>query len=91
MQKPYREMSDLEIKAVARKIIASSSSEEEVKCRIAAELGCPYGIALTSHVPTDEIGYEARTIVRGLGGLVMKNGAMAMAMLFGPKGNTISV
>ncbi len=91
MKKPYCEMTDNEVKAAARKIIASCSSEEEVKRRIADELGCPYGIALTSHLPKDKTGHEARTLVQALSGLVMKNGAMAMAMLHGPSGATISI
>ncbi|MFA5124793.1 MAG: hypothetical protein WC473_03140 [Patescibacteria group bacterium] len=84
--KTYDNMTDAEIKIAVRSIISSSSSEEEVKQRVRDELGCPYGICLSTDVPTDVVGREARELVRGLGGLVMKNGAMAMATIHGHNG-----
>lgn len=83
----YCDMTDAEIKAAAKNIIASSSSQEEVCQRIRDELKYPYGnIALYTLIPNDAIGVTARELVRGLGGLVMKNGAMAMAMMHGHNG-----
>ncbi len=80
----YDTMTDLEIAAAARHIISSSSSENEVHQRLRDELDYPFGdISLHTSIPNDATGREARELVRGLGGLVMKNGAMAMAMLQG--------
>jgi hypothetical protein len=83
-------MTDAEIKIAARHIITSSSSEAEVQQRLRDELGYPYDAALCTNIPDDATGREARELVRGLGGLVMKNGAMAMAMIHGHDG-TISL
>ncbi len=83
LSKTYREMTDSEIKEAARIIIRTSSSEDEVRRRIRDVLGYPYGIAITSHLPTDVAGCEARKIVHALGGLTMANGAMVMAMMHG--------
>ncbi len=88
--KSYNDMTDAEIKIAARRIITSSSSEAEVQQRLRYELGYPYAVALHTTIPDDAIGREARELVRGLGGLVMKNGAMAMAMMHGHDG-TISL
>ena len=82
----YREMTDGNFKAAVRDIISSSSSEDEVRERVRKELGYPYSIALCTHLPQDDVGREARAIVRALGGLVMKNGAMARAMVHGHEG-----
>lgn len=87
----YSQMTDLEFKAAVRNIITSSSSEEEVQRRVREELNYPYTIALHTSVPNDATGREARELVRGLGGMVMKNGAMVMAMAHGHRGNTISL
>ena len=88
--KTYHEMTDAEIKEAVKQIVITSSSENEVRSRVARELGYPYDVAITSHVPEDEVGKGAREIARGLGGLVMKNGAMTMVMLHGHNG-TISL
>ena len=82
----YAEMTDAEIEAAARYIITSSSSATEAQQRLRDELGYPYGIALHITLPDDATGREARELMRGLGGLVMKNGAMAMAMMHGHDG-----
>lgn len=89
-RKSYHDMSDVEIKVAAKHIISSSSSEAEVQQRLRDELDYPYSIALHTTIPDDVTGREARELVRGLGGLVMKNGAMAMAMMHGHNG-TISL
>ena len=85
-RKSYHDMTDVELKVAARHIISSSSSEGEVQQRLHDELGYPYSIALHTSIPDDATGREARELVRGLGGLVMKNGAMAMAMMHGHDG-----
>jgi hypothetical protein len=89
--KSYWEMTDAEFKLAVRRIICDSSSEEEVERRLREELEYLEGICLHADIPEDATGREARELVRGLGGLVMKNGAMAMAMLWGPNGNSISL
>jgi len=85
-KKRYDDMTDSEIKAAARHIITSSSSEAEVEQRLRDELEYPYSIALHTTVPDDSDGREARALVRALGGLVMKSGAMAMVMMHGHRG-----
>jgi hypothetical protein len=84
--KRYDDMTDAEIKSAARTIVATSSSEDEVRRRLLDEIGYPYTVALHTCVPSDEAGREARVLVQGLGGLVMRNGAMAMAMMHGHDG-----
>ncbi|MFA5413494.1 MAG: hypothetical protein WC348_03060 [Patescibacteria group bacterium] len=85
--KSYPDMTDAEIEVAARHIIASSSSEDEARQRLRDELGYPYDdVALCTTTPDDATGREARELVRGLGGLVMKNGAMAMVMMYGHDG-----
>ncbi len=86
MHKTYREMTDAEIKTVAKAIITSSSSEEEVKQRLRDELGYQYTVAICSQVPTSVVGVEVFEIMQTLGGLVMKNGAMVMASMYGHDG-----
>lgn len=85
-KKSYYEMDDVEIKAAVRHIISSSSSEAEVEKRLRDEIDYPYDIAMYTTIPDDATGREARELVRGLGGLVMKNGAMVMAMMHGHDG-----
>ena len=85
-RKTYEDMTDVEVKAAARHIISTSNSENEVRRRIQDELGYPHDIDLHTTIPDDATGREARELVRGLGGLVMKNGAMAMAMMPGHNG-----
>jgi len=86
--KTYYDMTDPEIELAAKNIISTSSSEEEVHERLRDELDYPYSISLHTDIPTDSAGREARELVRALGGLVMKNGAMVMGMMHGHK-NTI--
>ena len=87
--KSYDDMTDSEIKEAVKQIVSTSTSEDEVRRRVTDELGYPYDVAIISHIPEDPAGEEAREIVGRLGGLVMKNGAMAMVMLHGHNG-TIS-
>jgi hypothetical protein len=83
--KTYHEMTDDEIEIAARNIIITSSSEEEVHQRLLDELDYS-GMELSTNIPEDATGREARELVRGLGGMIMKNGAMAMAMMEGHSG-----
>ena len=85
-RKSYHDMTDVELRAAARHVISSSSSEAEVQQRLRDELGYPYSIALHASISDDAIGRETRELVRGLGGLVMKDGRMAMAMMHGHNG-----
>lgn len=87
----WTSLSDEEIKKKVREIVATSTSDDEIKERVAKELGCPYGIAITSHVPTDDVGRQAQCLVSCLGGPIRKDGAMVMIMLHGPRGNIISI
>lgn len=89
--KNFRDMTNAELKSAVRHIIRTSVSEEEVRQRVRDELGYSYTLALHTSIPDDTTGREARELVRGLGGLVMKNGAMAMAMMRGRDGKTISI
>lgn len=82
-RKSFAEMSDAEIKVAARQIIRTSSTEAEARRRLRDEIGYPYSVALSVSLPADATGREARELVRGLGGLVMANGAMAMCMMHG--------
>lgn len=85
----YHAMTSIMLEAAVRTIITTSSSEEEVQRRVQKELDYPGEIRLYTNLPTDSVGREARELVRGLGGLVMKNGAMAMAMLWDRDGEII--
>jgi len=85
----FANMDDDELKFAVQRIVRTSSSEDEVRQRISAELQYPYRPSIHISVPTDGIGREARELVRGLGGLVMRNGAMLMGMMHGHDG-TIS-
>jgi hypothetical protein len=78
----YDDMSDVQIEIAVRGIITDSSSEEEVTERLRA-MGYEGEVMFHMHLPTDEISKEARELVRGLGGPIMKNGAMAQIMLEG--------
>lgn len=74
-----------DVKAAIAQIVTTSSSDEEIVRRIGAEFGySPDSIRIHSHTPTDDVGREAREIVRGLGGLVRKDGAMVMLTVYGP-------
>jgi len=83
----YYDMTDLEIKIAAEHIVRTSSSEDEAQKRISEELRYPFGnIQLDIKIPDNAVDREARELVRALGGLIMKNGAMAMAMMHGHDG-----
>lgn len=62
--KTFRQMTDNEFKAAAQQIVRTSASEDEVRQRIKNELGYPHGISITSHLPQDNTGRQARSIDR---------------------------
>lgn len=84
--KSYSDMTDAEVKVAAKYIVSSSFSEEEAQQRLCDELGYPYSARIHTSIPEDSTGREARVLVQALGGLVMKNGAMAMVMMRGHDG-----
>lgn len=87
----WTSLSDTEIKAAVREIVRTSTSDEEIRQRVADELGYPYDLVIASHTPSDQIGRVARRLVANLGGLITKDGAMVMIMMHGSRGNTISI
>jgi hypothetical protein len=89
--KNYRDLSDAEIQAKLRQICAESTTEQEIRDKLRDELGYSYHAAIDTHMPTDAVGRSAQAIVRGLGGPLMKSGAMVMMMIHGPRGNTITL
>lgn len=72
----YYDMTDAAFESALRTIVRVSTSEGEVQRRVRDELGYPYTLAITSLMPTDTAGREARAIVIGLGGLTLRNGAI---------------
>lgn len=91
IKKPFNEMGTQEIEIALRHIVTTSSSEEEIRRRIKDELKCPGHPTLHIDQPKDQVGEEARELVKALGGLVTKTGAMVMIMIHGPDGEVISV
>ena len=64
-----------------RYIVSQVSTEEELRDRLRSELSLGY-VAFEWHLssPDDETGNEARMLVKSLGGLVTKSGALVMIM-----------
>lgn len=87
--KTFAEMSDDEFGAELRIIANTSTSEAEIRQRVAA-LGYTGTLSINSHLPEDSLGLSARAIVAGLGGPVMANGAMLQIMAWGHNG-TVSI
>jgi len=78
--KSWVEMTKDERKACIRTSVSQVESEDELRERL-AELGVE-GFIINWHLsePGDETGQEARMLVKALGGLVAKNGALVMIM-----------
>ena len=87
----WDEMSDDQLKLAVRAIIKTSSSENEITCRVRDELDYPYDLSLFIEMPTDETGREARELVRGLGGLTTANGAMVIGEMSAKGGGVVSL
>jgi hypothetical protein len=87
--KKFREMTDDELRTAAQAILRTSNSVDEARRRIREELDYPYHISLHADMPSDKLGYEARDLVRALGGSVMANGAMVSGMMHGRDGLSI--
>ncbi len=90
-KKTYQNMTNAELKTAATQIIKTSSSEDEIKQRLVSELNYPYSIAITSQVPSNKTGLQARNLASLLGGLTMRNGAMVMVMMHGKNQETLSL
>jgi hypothetical protein len=84
--KKYPNLSDAELKSAVRHIVRTSMTETEIRRRVMNELGYPHEFSLFMETPMDRTGEEARELVRGLGGLVTKSGAMVMGMMHGAEG-----
>lgn len=87
----FREMTDDEFAASLRNIITTSDTEDQVRDRLRTELGYPYTIAITSLRLTDEVSRSASEIVRALGGVHLRSGAMVSVMAYGPSGKVINL
>ncbi len=79
------------IKMALHAIVRTSTSDEEIRRRIANELLYPHEVAIVSHLPTDRVGRQALIIVAALGGPIRADGAMVMVMVRGPRGNAIDI
>jgi hypothetical protein len=88
--KRFDDMTDAEWQQALRQIATTSSSETEIRRRVGA-LGYEQSLAISSHLPTDQVGMEAQAIVRGLGGPIMASGAMVMIMAWGHDGNVVQI
>lgn len=74
----FETMDKLMLEVAIRHIVTTSSSEHEALARVQNELGLPpENFSISSFLPDDTPGREMRELVRGLGGLIMKNGAVA--------------
>lgn len=89
----YSNFTRFDVKRLVRNIISSSRTDEEIRERIGKELNYPYpeGIDIHSHIPSDTVGFEARALVRALGGPIRGDGAMISLMMWGPDGETLSI
>jgi len=91
-KRSFESMDEVMLEVALRHIVTSSSSEEEVLNRAQNDLGIPPEyFSISSFLPEDQAGREIREFVRGLGGLVMKNGAVASIVADTFKGETIFI
>ncbi len=88
---PWTTIPDEGIKMALHAIVRPSTSDEEIRRRIANELLYPHEVAIVSHLPTDRVGRQALIIVAALGGPIRADGAMVMVMVRGPRGNAIDI
>ena len=79
--KTWSNMNDKEHQICVRHIVLQASSEEELRKLLTEELGTGY-CSINWHLPPDgdKTGQEAQMLVKALGGLISKNGAMVMIM-----------
>lgn len=79
--KTWGDMSKNELKICVRNIVSQVESEDELRERLTKELGFGY-CAINWHLSDagDKTGDEARALVKALGGLVSKNGALVKIM-----------
>lgn len=79
--KTYADMSANERKTCVRHVVSQVESEQELGDRLRRDLGLDY-FCINWHLsePGDKTGEEARMLVKALGGLIAKNGALVMIM-----------
>lgn len=79
--KVWRDMSKNERKICVRYIVSQVESEDELRERLTDELNIGY-CAISWHLSGDgdKTGDEARALVKAMGGLVAKNGALVQIM-----------
>ena len=79
--KTWRDMTKNERKICVRYIVSQVESEAELRERLTKELNFGY-CAINWHLSDagDKTGDEARALVKALGGLVSKNGALVQIM-----------
>ena len=79
--KTYAAMTTIERKTCVRHIVSQVESKQELQERLQRDLGVGY-CCISWHLsePGDKTGDEARMLVKALGGLVAKNGALVMIM-----------
>ena len=82
--KVWRDMDKNEQRVCIRHIVSQAESEEDLRQRLAKELGVSH-CAIDWHLPdpNNKTDQEALMLVKGLGGLVSKNGAMIAIMTAG--------
>ena len=81
--KTWHNMNADERRMCIRHIVNQAESEDDLRQRLRNELGlscCAINWYLPA--PGDKVGEEARMLVKALGGLVAKNGALVMIMTF---------
>ncbi len=79
--KNWQHMTKDERKTCIRYIVSQVSSEEELRARLQSDFALGH-VAINWHLSDagDKTGDEARMLVKALGGLVAKNGALVMIM-----------
>lgn len=87
----YYEMQQPDIEAALRHIVTNSSSEEEVKTRVKSELGCPYTPTVRILSALSKLGTQVHQLCAAMGGVTLKTGELVQVMLWGPRGECISL
>ena len=79
--KTWGDMDEAERRICVHHIVSQVASEEELRARLQSDLGFGY-VAIEWHLsePGDKTGEEARMLVKALGGLVSKYGALGLLM-----------
>ncbi len=88
--RPYNDFDENEVTAVARHIVTTSESEEQLKERLETSLGCSMVMVSVLRALT-QLGREAKELCLAMGGLTMKDGSLVQVMFFSPRGEIISL